>query len=151
MRALLRADLSDDELAQSLARAGLSVERLSSPGEAQARLSKGDVAVVDPRLLAGQAPDPIPRSVVHNQSLEALCYGKLAELLARLGDQRLPALYETVMAQAERALLRLALERTGAIAAAAELLGIHRNTLSRRLEALGLRERKARGGGESRR
>ncbi len=146
MRALLRADRADDELAQALARAGLYVERLAGPAEAKSRIARGDVAVVDPRLLADDVhpEQALPRVKPAQQSLETLCYDKLASLLAQLGDQRLPALYETVLAQMERALLRVSLEREGAVAPAAEVLGIHRNTLARRLEALGLRERQGR-------
>lgn len=148
MRALLRSDSADDELARTLARAGLYVERLDDPADARARLAAGDVAVVDPRLLdASTQVTPAPRSRPVQQSLESICYDRLSSLLERLGDQRLPALHETAMAQMERALLRLATERTRALADAAEMLGIHRNTLVRRLEALGLRTRKVRAAG----
>lgn len=142
MRALLRADRADDELARALARAGLYVERVSelSPDE-----DLRNVAVVDPRLLAGRERLlpvlPSPAAASQEPSLEELCYDKLSQLLDRLGTERLPALHGTVLAQAERALLRISLERTGALAAAAELLGIHRNTLARRLDVLGLRPR----------
>lgn len=139
MRALLRADRADDELAQALARAGLYVERVAelSPDE-----DLRDVAVVDPRLLAGREQLlPVLSSTVVEPSLEELCYAKLSQLLDKLGTERLPGLHETVLAQAERALLRVSLERTAALATAAELLGIHRNTLARRLDALGLRPR----------
>lgn len=146
MRALLREDRADDELAHALARAGLYVERVGRREEVVARLARGDVAVVDPRLLEERpAPSRGPdRRAISGPSLEALCYDKLCQLLDGLGAQRLPDLHQTVLAQMERALLRLALERTGSVAAAAEFLGIHRNTLARRLEALGLRERKTR-------
>jgi len=147
VRALLRSDSADDELARTLARAGLYVERLDDPAEARARLARGDVAVVDPRLLDGAAPAPAQQPRPAQQSLESICYERLASLLDRLADQRLPALYETAMAQMERALLRLATERTRALGDAAEMLGIHRNTLVRRLEALGLRARRARASG----
>lgn len=150
MRALLRADRADDELARALARAGLYVERLDGPAQAQERLDAGDVAVVDPRLLASATPEPAkPKARPAQQSLETLCYEKLAQLLERLGDQKLPALYDTVLAQMERALLRLTLARDGSVAAAAETLGIHRNTLARRLDALGLREKAARAGADA--
>jgi DNA-binding protein Fis len=144
VRALLRADSADDELAHALAKAGLYVERLADPREVAGRLSSGDVAVVDPRLLAAQAVDTIvPRSRPVPQSLESICYERLNHLLERLADQRLPALYETAMAQMERALLRVTTERSDSLKSAAEILGIHRNTLVRRLEALGLRQRPA--------
>lgn len=146
VRALLRADRADDELARALARAGLYVERLDGAAHAAERLAGGDVAVIDPRLLANAgAPGPAaPKARPQQQSLETLCYEKLAQLLERLGDQRLPALYDTVLAQMERALLRLTLARDGSVAAAAQTLGIHRNTLARRLDALGLREKPSR-------
>lgn len=147
MRALLRADRADDELARALARAGLYVERVTElpPG-----VDLRDVAVVDPRLMAGRehllpalsSRGPSKGSASSPEpSLEELCYEKLSQLLDRLGGERLPALHETVLAQVERALLRVSLERTGALATAAELLGIHRNTLARRLDVLGLRSR----------
>lgn len=142
MRALLRADRADDELARVLARAGLYVERVDelSPNE-----DFRDVAVVDPRLLAGREA-PLPELATTSRSspersLEEVCYDRFRLLLDRLGSQRLPDLHTTVLAQVERALLRVSLERTGALASAAELLGIHRNTLARRLDVLGLRPR----------
>lgn len=146
MRALLRADRADDELARALARAGLYVERVTElpPG-----VDLRDVAVVDPRLMAGRehllpalsSRGPSGGASSPEPSLEEICYEKLSQLLDRLGGERLPALHETVLAQVERALLRVSLERTGALATAAELLGIHRNTLARRLDVLGLRSR----------
>lgn len=147
VRALLRADSADDELAAALAKAGLYVERQDDPAIASERLASGDVAVVDPRLLdEGAAPSgPAPRPTTQRRSLEALCYERLEDLLDRLGDERLPDLYQTVMAQMERALLRLALERHETVGQAADVLGIHRNTLVRRLDALDLRKRPRRG------
>lgn len=146
MRALLRANRSDDELARALARAGLYVERVSME-RAPDRLESPDVAVVDPRLL-GIAPAPAaPPPAVDpdaERSLEELVYAKFSAVLDRLGNERLPGLHATAIAEVERGLLRATLERSGSIAAAAEILGLHRNTLSRRLEALGLRRREGR-------
>ena len=148
MRALLRANRSDDELARALAGAGLYVERVDS-ANARERLGSPDVAVVDPRLLAA-APEaapaaaPGPAADDDGRSLEEVCYSRLAAVLDRLGEERLPGLHGTVIAEVERALLRLALERAGSVAAAADVLGLHRNTLARRLEELGLRRRESR-------
>ena len=152
MRALLRTDRADDELAALLARAGLYVERVEDAGAAEARLASPDVALVDPRLLgAPRAPAPAPASAepgasrpLAERSFEELCYERLGAFLDRLGDQRLPALHATVIGEVERALLRLAMERGGSLGAAAALLDVHRNTLSRRLEELGLRRAAAR-------
>ena len=80
-----------------------------------------------------------PSARAPERSLEDLCYERIAAVAERLGDQRLPDLYATVLAQVERALLRVATERNGALRDAADFLGIHRNTLSRRLDELGLR------------
>lgn len=155
MRALLRSDRADDELAKALARAGLYVERLGAcvtAAELEAKLASSDLAVVDPRLLDGRAsaadgapaslPAPgAPQPVAGDDtSLEALCSERLEGILDRLGDETLPNLHETVIGQVERALFRLVLEREGSVGAAAEFLGIHRNTLSRKLQQLGLRD-----------
>ncbi|HEY0840423.1 MAG TPA: helix-turn-helix domain-containing protein [Vulgatibacter sp.] len=155
MRALLREDRADDELAQALAAAGLYVERIPAGEGVYGRLRDrlADVAVIDPRLLPQNAPERRPRDEkareraaaeapsVESSPLEELCYRRLAAVLDRLDGATLPELYATAMAQSERALLRLALDRTTSISAGAELLGIHRNTLVRRLEELGLRQR----------
>lgn len=157
MRALLRSDRSDDALAKALAKVGLYVERLSSQEEAAARLDdpRHDVIVVDPRLLGsagvdgagatdgsaprpGEGAEPLTAQDLEALPLEELCYRRIGAVLDQLDGGDLPELYATVLAQAERALLRLALERAPGNTAAAELLGIHRNTFARRLRALGL-------------
>lgn len=147
MRALLRANRSDDELARALARAGLYVERVTAE-RASDRLESPDVAVVDPRLLGATfvpaPPAPPPADSDGERSLEEICYSRFSAVLERLGNERLPGLHATAIAEVERGLLRAALERAGNIAAAAEVLGLHRNTLSRRLEELGLRRRESR-------
>lgn len=148
VRALLRTDRADDELAQALARAGLYVERVA-PGEAglEARLRDPDLAVVDPRLVHGDCLQSSREGrglEVAERSLEELCAEKFSSLLDRLGGETFPDLYDTVVAQVERALFRVALERAGSVGAAAELLGIHRNTLARKLAKLGLRSAPAR-------
>lgn len=72
--------------------------------------------------------------------LEELVRAKLATFFSQLGDERVEGLYDLVMRQVERPLFELALARAGGrLADAAARLGIHRNTLRRRLRALGLR------------
>lgn len=146
VRALLRNDKADDELARALARAGLYVERVSAGAKnLEAKLAAPDLAVVDPRLLQARARKAAtPDEATADASLEQLCAQKLTSLLEKLGDQTLPDLHQTVIAQVERALFRVALERAGSVGAAAELLGIHRNTLARKLDQLGLRPAPAR-------
>jgi DNA-binding protein Fis len=153
VRALLRSDRADDELAKALAKAGLYVERLDGRvevAELEAKLACPDLAVVDPRLLDGQSLPPpyqeggaqpsLSQRAGDAASFEAMCTERLAAILDRLGDETLPNLHETVVGQVERALFRLVLEREGSVGAVADFLGIHRNTLSRKLQQLGLRE-----------
>ncbi|RME19994.1 MAG: Fis family transcriptional regulator [Deltaproteobacteria bacterium] len=60
-------------------------------------------------------------------------------LLDQLGDHRLPRLYHRVLEQVEIVLIEQALRRSGgAVGRAADILGIHRNTLRNRMRALGL-------------
>lgn len=141
MRALLRSNRSDDALARALARAGLYVERLL-PEEAPQRLaelSSTELAVVDPRLL--ESPTLPKKNARHGprHSVEGLLHERLSLLMDHLDGDAFPNLHATVMAQAERALMRVVLARHENLAEAASVLGIHRNTLSRRLEQLGLR------------
>lgn len=141
MRALLRNDRADDELARALAKAGLYVERVAVGNKnLEAKLAAPDLAVVDPRLVVARPARPAAVEEAGAEgSLEQLCAQRFEALLDRLGDQKLPNLHETVIAQVERGLFRVALERAGSVGAAAELLGIHRNTLARKLVQLGLR------------
>jgi DNA-binding protein Fis len=137
LRAILRTDSTDDALARALASAGLRVERVREL-EPDA-ISGADVALVDPRLLAGGArPAELPAPSAA-ETLEDVCYERLAPILDRLNGERVPLFEKAVLAATERALLRLALERCGSVRGAADILGVHRNTLARRLEALGLR------------
>jgi len=147
VRALLRTDRADDELARALAKAGLYVERVSAADAPARLLDVRDLAVIDPRLLQhapASSRRPGARQAepsVESSPLEELCYRRLAAVLDKLDGGTLPELYATAMAQSERALLRLAIDRTRSLSAGAELLGIHRNTLVRRLDELGLRSR----------
>src|SRR5690606_24837655 len=128
------------------------VERIADPAEARARLARGDVAVADPRLLAAaDANAPPAKRRAPQRSPEALCFQRPDDLLDRLGEQRLPGPPATAPAQPERAVRPAAMDRYGGLGEAAGALGIHRTTLARRLEALGLRKRAHRGNAAGRR
>jgi two-component system nitrogen regulation response regulator GlnG len=59
--------------------------------------------------------------------------------LRRVGDEKEGQLYEHVLALVERPLLQAALERAGGNQLkAAQLLGINRNTLRKRMKELGI-------------
>ena len=64
---------------------------------------------------------------------------RLREYAASLQGHAATDLYALIMPQLERPLVRLAMELAeGSQRQAAAMLGIHRNTLRKRLEALGL-------------
>jgi Fis family transcriptional regulator len=72
-------------------------------------------------------------------SFEDLVRFKLSELLRMVDGYPVHALHEEVMGLVERPLLRLVLEHTGKNQVkAAEILGLSRNTLRRRLQDFGL-------------
>lgn len=72
-------------------------------------------------------------------SLEELVLLKLREYAAELKGLPPENLYPLIMPQLERPLIRFAMELTGGCQSrAAEMLGIHRNTLRVKLRTLGL-------------
>lgn len=69
--------------------------------------------------------------------LEELLYQRLGHFLDQLDGRRLPDLYRVLVDQVDRAILRQALERSeGQLAAAAEFLGVDRNTVARKVKRL---------------
>ena len=69
--------------------------------------------------------------------LEELLYLRLGQFLDQLGERRLPGLYRVLQDQMDRAVLRQALERCdGQLSVAATLLGVDRNTVSRKVKRL---------------
>jgi DNA-binding protein Fis len=71
--------------------------------------------------------------------LEELLYVRLGHFLDQLHGRKVPDLYRVLLDQVDRAILRQALERTdGQFQQAAELLGVDRNTLSRKAKKLKL-------------
>jgi two-component system nitrogen regulation response regulator GlnG len=95
------------------------------------RIEASDVDAVLPTL-AQRVP-------MEEVSFEDLVRFKLSELLRRVHGYPVHSLHEELMGMVERPLLRLVLEHTGNNQVkAAEILGLSRNTLRRRLQDFGL-------------
>ena len=78
--------------------------------------------------------------------LEELLYLRLGHFLDQLHGRKVPDLYRVLQDQVDRAILRQALERAeGQLQSAAELLGVDRNTLSRKAKRLKLVRPSAKG------
>ena len=74
------------------------------------------------------------------QPLAQIVRRRIKALLDRLGSHNAPDLYRRVIREVERALIEEALQRSrGSQTRAAEILGIHRNTLRARIRALGIK------------
>jgi Fis family transcriptional regulator, factor for inversion stimulation protein len=70
-------------------------------------------------------------------SLEELVYLRLGQFLDQLHGRKVPDLYKVLMAQVDRAVLRLAFERnSGQVSIAAEFLGLDRNTVAKKAKRL---------------
>ena len=73
----------------------------------------------------------------NDTSLENLISGKLHSSLAKMDVNELDDLYEMVLHQMERPLIRIILEKTrGNQVRTAEILGINRNTLRKKIQTL---------------
>jgi two-component system nitrogen regulation response regulator GlnG len=110
------------------------------------------IAVERSRIEAGDVDEALPvvaeRVPLEDMAFEDMVKSKLAGLMARLDGYPVHDLYEKVLARVERPLFDLVLERTGGNQVkAAELLGMNRNTLRKKLDALGM-TRKRRAGRE---
>lgn len=110
----------------------------------RAKIEAGDVDEVLP-LVAARVP-------LEDLAFEEMVKSKLAGLLARIDGYPVHDLYEKVLARVERPLFDLVLAHTGGNQLkAAEILGLNRNTLRKKLADLGLpSQKKKRAGREDR-
>jgi len=100
-------------------------------------------ALLSPNVLLGsedfqdlEATGEAERS---DTSLEGLIATKLKNSLAQMDFQEMDNLYEMVLHQMERPLINIVLERTrGNQVRTAEILGINRNTLRKKIKTLGI-------------
>ena len=98
---------------------------------AKSRIEAGDVDEVLP-VVAARVP-------LEDLAFEEIVKAKLSGLLARIDGYPIHDLYDKVLERVERPLFDLVLARTGGNQVkAAELLGLNRNTLRKKLADLGL-------------
>jgi two-component system, NtrC family, nitrogen regulation response regulator GlnG len=99
------------------------------------RIEAGDVDEILPRVAA--------RVPLEDLSFEDMVKAKLAGLLARIDGYPIHDLYDKVVARVERPLFDLVLAHTGGNQLkAAEILGLNRNTLRKKLADLGLQKKR---------
>jgi two-component system nitrogen regulation response regulator GlnG len=113
------------------------------------------VRVARGRIEAGDVDEMLPvvavRVPLEDLAFEEMVKAKLAGLLARIDGYPIRDLYEKVLARVERPLFDLVLAHTGGNQLkAAELLGLNRNTLRKKLADLGMESKKNRSGREDR-
>jgi len=108
-----------------------------------AKIEAGDVDEVLP-VVAERVP-------LEDLAFEEMVKSKLAGLLARIDGYPVHDLYDKVLARVERPLFDLVLAHTGGNQLkAAEILGLNRNTLRKKLADLGIDQSKKRAGREDR-
>jgi two-component system nitrogen regulation response regulator GlnG len=113
------------------------------------------VRVTRSRIEAGDVDEVLPvvatRVPLEELAFEEMVQAKLAGLLARIDGYPVHDLYDKVLARVERPLFDLVLAHTGGNQLkAAEILGLNRNTLRKKLAALGMADKKKRAGREDR-
>ena len=97
----------------------------------KAKIEAGDVDEVLP-VVAERVP-------LEDLAFEEMVKGKLSGLLARIDGYPVHDLYDKVLARVERPLFDLVMAHTGGNQLkAAEILGLNRNTLRKKLQGLGM-------------
>ncbi|OHB33261.1 MAG: two-component system response regulator [Desulfuromonadaceae bacterium GWC2_58_13] len=83
--------------------------------------------------------EPESAGTDNDESLESLIAHKLHSSLSQMNVQELDNLYEMVLHQMERPLINIVMDKTrGNQVRAAEILGINRNTLRKKIQILGI-------------
>jgi len=105
------------------------------------------VRVTRQKLEAGDVDEILPvvasRVPLEDLAFEEMVKSKLAGLLARIDGYPVHDLYDKVLARVERPLFDLVLAHTGGNQLkAAELLGLNRNTLRKKLADLGMKKKR---------
>ncbi len=113
------------------------------------------VRVTRSRIEAGDVDEILPvvasRVPLEDLAFEEMVKAKLSGLLARIDGYPIHDLYEKVLARVERPLFDLVLAHTGGNQLkAADILGLNRNTLRKKLAELGMQQKKKRAGREDR-
>jgi two-component system, NtrC family, nitrogen regulation response regulator GlnG len=113
------------------------------------------VRVARSRIEAGDVDEVLPvvatRVPLEDLAFEDMVKSKLAGLLARIDGYPVSDLYEKVLARVERPLFDLVLAHTGGNQVkAAEILGLNRNTLRKKLADLGMQKKSKKKGREDR-
>ena len=113
------------------------------------------VRVTRSRIEAGDIDEVLPvvaaRVPLEDLAFEEMVKAQLAGLLARIDGYPVHDLYDKVLARVERPLFDLVLAHTGGNQLkAAEILGLNRNTLRKKLADLGIESKKKRTGREDR-
>jgi two-component system nitrogen regulation response regulator GlnG len=104
-------------------------------------------ALLSPDALLGPAdfPDQLTEQIgeVNDVSLEGVIAAKLQGALMQMNLQEMNNLYDMVLHQMERPLINIVLDQTrGNQVRAAEVLGINRNTLRKKIQLLGINTRR---------
>jgi len=108
------------------------------------------VRVTRPKIEAGDVDEVLPtvasRVPLEDLAFEEMVKSKLAGLLARIDGYPVHDLYDKVLARVERPLFDLVLAHTGGNQLkAAEILGLNRNTLRKKLADLGYAQKGKKG------
>ncbi len=109
-------------------------------------LQRAALLSTNPVLTPDDFPDLLQGGIggaENDHSLEALISNKLRASLAQMDVQDLDNLYTMVLEQMERPLIKIILEKTrGNQVRTAEILGINRNTLRKKITQLGIEVKK---------
>lgn len=117
-------------------------------GELKAIMRRLVVRVTRAKIEAGDVDEVLPtvaaRVPLEDLAFEEMVKAKLAGLLARIDGYPVHDLYDKVLGRVERPLFDLVLIHTGGNQLkAAEILGLNRNTLRKKLADLGMKRKKS--------